>query len=71
MSMPYTVEIDTKAAREIRELPRADQRRIIAKAEALAIDPRPSGCVKLSGTSGLWRVRSGVYESYMKSTMPG
>jgi mRNA interferase RelE/StbE len=59
--MPYTVEIDTRAAREIRALPRRDQRRVIARAEALAHSPRPPGCVKLSGASGLWRIRVGVY----------
>lgn len=59
--MPYTVEIDTKAAKEIRALPRQDQARIIARAQALASNPRPPGCVKLSGTSNLWRIRMGVY----------
>ena len=59
--MCYTVEIDTKAAREIRALPRHDQERIITKAMALADNPRPTGCVKLSGASGLWRIRSGIY----------
>ena len=59
--MRYTIEIDSKAAREIRGLPRHEQGRIIAKAEALADDPRPAGCEKLSGTSGLWRIRSGTY----------
>jgi mRNA interferase RelE/StbE len=59
--MAYTVEIDTKAAREIRALPRREQGRVIARAEALAGNPRPPGCVKLAGQSGLWRVRSGNY----------
>jgi len=59
--MPYTVEIDTKAAREIRSFPRHDQARILAKAQALADNPRPPGCVKLAGGSNLWRVRVGVY----------
>lgn len=59
--MRYTVDIDTKAAREIRALPRHEQSRIMAKAEALAGNPRPAGSVKLSGESGLWRIRSGVY----------
>jgi len=54
--MRYTVDIDTKAAREIRALPRHEQSRIMAKAEALAINPRPAGSVKLSGESGLWRI---------------
>jgi mRNA-degrading endonuclease RelE of RelBE toxin-antitoxin system len=30
--MAYTVEIDTKAAREIRRLPKQEQRRVIANA---------------------------------------
>ncbi|HZL38057.1 MAG TPA: hypothetical protein VFC78_22265 [Tepidisphaeraceae bacterium] len=41
--MRYTVEIETKAAREIRTLPNQEQRRIIAKIEALTNDPRPPG----------------------------
>jgi mRNA interferase RelE/StbE len=59
--MGYTVEIDTKAAREIRALPRREQERIIVRAMALADNPRPAGCVKLSGAAGLWRIRSGHY----------
>ena len=59
--MPYTVVIDTKAAREIHALPQREQERIIARAEALADNPRPPGCVKLAGESNLWRIRSGVY----------
>ena len=59
--MGYTVEIDTKAAKEIRALPRQEQGRIIARIESLADLPRPSGCVKLAGASGLWRIRSGDY----------
>ena len=59
--MRYTVEIDTKAAKEIRDLPQQEQRRIVAKIQALADTPRPLGCVKLSGSLGLWRIRAGVY----------
>lgn len=59
--MPYSVEIDAKAAKEIRALPRREQGRILAKIEALAIQPRPPGCVMLAGASRLWRIRTGVY----------
>ena len=59
--MAYTVEIDTRAAREIRALPQREQRKIIARIETLADNPRPPGCLKLSGESDLWRIRSGVY----------
>jgi mRNA interferase RelE/StbE len=66
--MPYLVEVDTKAAKEIRALPRRDQEKIISKAEALADDPRPNGCVKLSGPSGLWRIRAGEYRIIVSDT---
>jgi mRNA interferase RelE/StbE len=59
--MRYAVEIDTRASREIRALPRPEQRRIIAKAQSLADNPRPAGSVKLLGATKLWRIRSGVY----------
>jgi mRNA interferase RelE/StbE len=61
MSKQYSVEIEVRAAREIRALPRREQEHVIARTEALARNPRPPGCVKLSGHSELWRVRSGNY----------
>lgn len=59
--MRYAVEVDTRAAREIRVLPRPEQARVIEKVQALADNPRPAGSVKLSGASRLWRIRSGAY----------
>jgi mRNA interferase RelE/StbE len=59
--MKYSVEIDTKVAREIRALPRQDQERVVVRIMALADNPRPAGCIKLSGASGLWRLRLGIY----------
>ena len=59
--MPYTVEIDTKAARDIRRLPRQVHARIVTALQALAGDPRPDGCKKLSGASQLWRIRVATY----------
>jgi mRNA-degrading endonuclease RelE of RelBE toxin-antitoxin system len=35
--------------------------RILARIEELATDPRPVGCRKLQGGSGLWRLRVGDY----------
>jgi mRNA interferase RelE/StbE len=61
LSTRYIVEIDTRAAREIRALPKQEQRRVLEKIEALADRPRPPGCVKISGDSSLWRVRAGTY----------
>ena len=59
--MRYSIEIDTKAVREIRALPRRDQALVVAKIESLALNPRPAGCTKLAGGAGLWRVRSGDF----------
>ena len=38
-----------------------DRRRIVARIQALAEDPRPSGCEKLSGEADRYRVRVGRY----------
>ncbi len=35
--------------------------RILTKIEELATEPRPTGCRKLQGRSGLWRLRVGDY----------
>lgn len=49
------------AANAVRKLPKTQQRRVIAKAEALAEAPRPPGCKKLHGSDELYRVRAGDY----------
>jgi mRNA interferase RelE/StbE len=57
----HRVLVEDGAAREIRRLPKEVQGRVVAKAEALAKDPRPSGCQKLKGMEDLYRVRVGDY----------
>jgi mRNA interferase RelE/StbE len=59
--MAWRVEIDAKAVREIRALPRQDQLRITSRIQSLADNPRQPGTVKLSGAENLWRIRVGVY----------
>ena len=57
----YRIEFRRSAAKELRAIGReADRRRIIDRIEALAGDPRPPGCVKLTGRDA-YRVRQGVY----------
>jgi mRNA interferase RelE/StbE len=60
-SSGYAVIIEDAAARAIRKLPRSLQTRIIARANALADDPRPPGCVKLVGHADLYRIRVSDY----------
>jgi mRNA interferase RelE/StbE len=43
----------------MRRLDAGATRRVDAAIRALADDPRPPGCLKLSGPSGLWRIRAG------------
>lgn len=57
----YRVFIKRSAQKEIRALPtRKVRRAIVARIQSLADDPRPAGCVKLTGTEK-YRLRHGVY----------
>jgi mRNA interferase RelE/StbE len=57
----YTITFATSARHELQRLPLKLARRILARIEALAQEPRPSGCKKLQGSSLLWRIRIGDY----------
>ncbi len=57
----YAVEIATPAVKTLRNLPRPDQRRIAARIDALAENPRPPGVEKLEGADDLYRIRAGDY----------
>lgn len=56
----YSVEIKRSAAKELEQLPPKDRTRIVARIRALAGNPRPPGCEKLSGQER-YRVRQGNY----------
>ena len=57
----YKLRIKKSAAKELEAISRkADRRRIISRIEALAENPRPDGCKKLSG-SERYRIRQGSY----------
>jgi mRNA interferase RelE/StbE len=57
----YKLEISATAERQLRKLPARDARRVVEAIEALATDPRPSGCRKLGGYEDVFRVRVGTY----------
>ncbi len=49
-------------AKELKEIPKADQKRILKKIEDLADNPFPAGCKALQGSlAGYHRIRSGWY----------
>jgi mRNA interferase RelE/StbE len=57
----YRVEIKLSAQKEIRALPRKnDRKRVLERIAALAENPRPRDCKKLAGYNA-YRVRQGDY----------
>ena len=54
----HRVELAPGAQRQLRRLPPGDAARLRSPILALAIEPRPSGAVKLVGTE-FWRIRVG------------
>jgi mRNA interferase RelE/StbE len=59
--MAYVISFKASALKQVEKLPKSVANRVLAKANRLADDPRPSGCVKLSGAGNLWRMRVGDY----------
>jgi mRNA interferase RelE/StbE len=57
----YSLKIKPSAAKELETLPKKDRQRVAARIQALATNPRPPGCEKLSGQDNLYRVRQGDY----------
>jgi len=62
----YQVTFAKSARKQLQALDRALALRVIRSIEALAVTPRPPGCMKLQGGVGLWRIRVGdhrvIYE---------
>ena len=56
----YSVVIKPSAVKELEAVPRKDRLRIAQKIRALAGNPRPAGCEKLSGLEQ-YRLRQGRY----------
>jgi mRNA interferase RelE/StbE len=56
----YEVVFKASVAKDLRRIPSKDLRRILDRIEALADNPRPEGCVKLSALER-YRIRQGVY----------
>ena len=59
--MAYKVIFKPSADKALQKFPADVQRRIVAAVDALAVEPRPHGVVKIAGDDNLWRVRVGEY----------
>jgi len=55
----YFVSLTSRARRENHRLDRQILVRISKAIDTLAENPRPSGCLKVKTTEGLWRIRVG------------
>ena len=58
--MTYAIAILRRAQRELQRLPHEDYERVREAIRALAQNPRPTGCLALTGRAG-WRIRVGNY----------
>ena len=58
--MSYTVSILPRAGRELARLPTVTYRRVSNAIRDLTAEPRPQGCLRLTGRDS-WRIRVGVY----------
>ena len=56
----YELLFKKSVAKDLRVIPKTDLRKLLARIRALANDPRPPGCQKLSGRER-YRVRQGSY----------
>ena len=56
----YELVFKRSVAKDLREFPKADVKRILQRIRSLTDDPRPPGCEKLSGQER-YRLRQGVY----------
>jgi mRNA interferase RelE/StbE len=57
----YSVLLSPGAERDLGALDKPLQRRVVARIEALAENPRPAGVTKLEGEANAWRIRVGDY----------
>ncbi len=56
----YELVVRPSVQKDVQGIPSADLKRILSRIEALRDDPRPTGCVKLSGLE-YYRIRQGNY----------
>jgi len=57
----YEVYLERAAEQDLKRLSARNFQRIILRIKALAENPRPVGCRKISGARNDWRIRVGDY----------
>ncbi len=56
----YKIEFKKSVLKELKSIPDKDIEKILKKIKSLSKNPRPSGCIKLSGQER-YRIRQGNY----------
>ncbi|MEO7363731.1 MAG: type II toxin-antitoxin system RelE/ParE family toxin [Gemmatimonadaceae bacterium] len=59
--MPYAIVVVPSAQRALQQIEKRDQKRIVARIDALAQDPHPAGARKIQGGTDEFRIRVGGY----------
>ena len=57
----YQIVYSISARKELTKLPKSSIKRIAMKILSLSNNPRPRGCIKISGEEKYWRIRVGNY----------
>ena len=56
----YKIRFKKSVAKDLRNIPNQDVKRILSRIDGLLENPRAEGCIKLSGQER-YRVRQGIY----------
>jgi mRNA interferase RelE/StbE len=56
----YKIYFRQSVEKDFRTIPKKDLKKVVARIELLAKDPRPPGCEKLTGDEK-YRIRQGLY----------
>ena len=59
--MAYRIELTTQATKQVAALDRLTLKRVAARIDALADEPRPPGARKLTANDNLYRIRVGDF----------
>ena len=59
--MNYQIIFEAAAAKQLKKLSKPVQQTLRPLIDSLSTNPRPSGCKKLKGRQGEYRIRSGNY----------
>lgn len=57
----YSIEFKQSAKKELAQLPRPTAEKVAERIKALADNPRPDGCKKLTGSTYSYRIRINDY----------